>query len=249
MLTSPKKLIILEQVDSTNNYAMAMVQNGVANSGDAVFAHNQTAGKGRRMKAWESNPGENIILTILSEMQWLPVPQQFRLSVAVSLACFHFFSNHIKENIKIKWPNDIFLRDRKAGGILIENVIKGNLWQWAVIGIGLNINQEIFDPENFAATSLRRETGKKYDVIALAAELHSQVINSILRLQNESFHDVLQQYNQHLFRRNESVKLKKGNVAFETTIKSVSSLGDLITQDVIERKFHFDEVEWQLNTR
>ena len=88
------------------------------------------------------------------------------------LGCLDFFSKYIKENVKIKWPNDIFINDRKAGGILIENVIKGNLWQWAVIGIGLNINQENFEKENLKAISLKQITGKNYDVIELAKELH-----------------------------------------------------------------------------
>ena len=95
MSSAAPKLIILESVDSTNNYAMAMTQKGVANSGEAVFAREQTSGKGRRGKAWKSANGENILLTVLAQMQWLPVQQQFRLSVAVALACRDFFSKYI----------------------------------------------------------------------------------------------------------------------------------------------------------
>ncbi|MDQ2864224.1 MAG: biotin--[acetyl-CoA-carboxylase] ligase [Bacteroidota bacterium] len=160
-----KKLIILETVDSTNNYAMGMVQNDSAESGCAVVAKEQTAGRGRRGKEWKSTPSKNIMLSIIAEMQWLPVQQQFQLSMAAALGCLDFFSNYIKENIKIKWPNDIFINDRKAGGILIENVIKGNLWQWAIIGIGININQENFQQEEFNAISLKEITGN--NVIAL----------------------------------------------------------------------------------
>ncbi len=160
MSINSAQLIILESVDSTNNYAMAMVQKGVANSGDAVFAMEQSSGKGRRGKTWKSQRGENILLTVLAQMQWLPVQEQFRLSMAVALACHDFFSQYIKENIKIKWPNDIFINDSKAGGILIENVVKGNLWQWAIIGIGLNINQEDFEKDILKAISLKQITGQ-----------------------------------------------------------------------------------------
>ena len=145
MPVTVQKLSILEKVDSTNNYAMALVQKGEATNGEAVFAKVQTRGKGRRGKTWESQSSENIVLTINTQMQWLPLQQQFQLSIAVALGCFDFFFKYIKENIKIKWPNDIFINDSKAGGILIENVVKGNLWQWAVIGIGLNINQRNFN--------------------------------------------------------------------------------------------------------
>jgi BirA family transcriptional regulator, biotin operon repressor / biotin---[acetyl-CoA-carboxylase] ligase len=177
-------------------------------------------------------------------MQWLAVQHQFHLSAAVALGCFDFVSKYIKENIKIKWPNDIFLNDRKAGGILIENVVKGNLWQWAVIGIGLNINQENFDNE-IKAISLKQITGLNYNVVELAHELLQAVTNRINQLESGVFNQLLYQYNEHLFCRNKKIKLKKGNIVFETKIEKVSSAGELITKDVIERKFKFDEVEWQ----
>jgi BirA family biotin operon repressor/biotin-[acetyl-CoA-carboxylase] ligase len=230
-------------VDSTNNYAMALVQRGEAISGEGIFAREQTAGKGRRGKEWKSQSGENVILTINKQMQWLPVQQQFRLSIAVALGCFDFFSAYIKENIKIKWPNDIFINDRKAGGILIENLVKGNLWQWAIIGIGLNINQENFGNE-IRATSLKQITGIHYDVIELANELLQAVINRINQLKLGEFNNLLYEYNENLFCRNKMVKLKKGNIVFETTIEKISSAGELITKDVMERRFEFDEVEW-----
>lgn len=242
-LTS-KKLIILESVDSTNNYAMAMVQKGEAKNGDAVFAMEQTAGKGRRGKTWKSQSGENIVITIIAQMQWLPVQQQFQLSMAIALGCCDFFSKYIKKSIKIKWPNDIFINDRKAGGILIENVVKGNLWQWAVIGIGLNINQVNFDNDNLKAISLRQITGENYDVIQLSRELQEVVLKRLDTLQSGEFSNLLHEYNENLFCCNQTVRLKKGNIVFETKIEKVSLAGELITKDVMERKFDFDEVEW-----
>jgi len=243
MPATSKKMIILEKVDSTNNYAMALVQKGEAISGQGVFAMEQTAGRGRRGKHWKSQGGENVILTINNQMQWLPVQQQFQLSVAVALACFDLFSGYTKENIKIKWPNDIFLNDRKAGGILIENVIKGNLWQWAVIGIGLNINQENFD-NGIKAISLKQITGINYDVVELAHELIQTVTNRIDQLESGEFTSILSLYNENLFCRNQMVKLKKDNIVFETQIKRISSTGELVTKDAIERRFKFDEIEW-----
>jgi len=244
MTLASKKFIILESVDSTNNYAMAMVQKRVANSGDAVFAMEQTAGKGRRGKTWESQRGENIVLTIIEQMQWVPIHQQFRLSIAVALGCFDFFSKYLKENIKIKWPNDIFINDRKAGGILIENVVKGNLWQWAVIGIGLNINQLNFDNDKIKAISLRQITGETYDVVQLSKELRQSILSRLDKLQSGEFSNLFDEYNENLFCRNQMVRLKKGNIVFETKIQGISEVGELITKDVMERRFGFDEVEW-----
>jgi len=244
MTLASKKFIILESVDSTNNYAMAMVQKRVANSGDAVFAMEQTAGKGRRGKTWESQRGENIVLTIMEQMQWVPMHQQFRLSIAVALGCFDFFSKYLKEKIKIKWPNDIFINDRKAGGILIENVVKGSLWQWSVIGIGLNINQLNFGNDKIKAISLRQITGETYDVVQLSKELHQSILSRLDSLQSGEFSILFDQYNENLFCRNQMVRLKKGNIVFETKIEGISEVGELITMDVMERRFGFDEVEW-----
>jgi len=242
---SPKKFIVLDSIDSTNNYAMAMVQKGQASSGDIIFAKAQTAGRGRRGKVWKSKPGENIMQSLLLEMLWLPVQMQFRLSIAVSLGCLDFFSHKIKENIKIKWPNDIYINDSKAGGILIENVIKGNLWQWAIIGIGLNINQVNFETTLFKANSLKKLTGKNYDVTELAKELSRDILNRIEKLNSGRFNELLDEYNRNLFCRNKVVRLKKGNIVFETKINRVSETGELITSDVIERSFFSDEVSWQ----
>jgi len=244
MSLTSKKLIILESVDSTNNYAMAMVQKGAAKSGDAVFAIEQTAGKGRRGKTWKSKRGDNIILTIMAQMQWLPVQEQFQLSMAIALGCFDFLSKYIKKSIKIKWPNDIFINDRKAGGILIENVIKGNIWQWAVIGIGININQVNFDYDIVKAISLRQITAENYNVIELSRELHEVILKRLEKLQLGEFSNLHHEYNENLFCRNQMVRLKKGNIIFETEIVGISATGELITKDVMERRFGFDEVEW-----
>ena len=246
MLPAPKNFKILETIDSTNNYAMGMVQNGAGYSGDAVFALAQTHGKGRRNKVWKSGERQSILLSIITEMQWLPVLYQFRLSVAVALACHDFVSGYIKENVKIKWPNDIFINDRKAGGILIENAIKGNLWQWSVIGIGLNVNQPNFEKEDLSAISLKQLTGEEYDVVELGKELHKNVLARIDQLQSGDYDKMLESYNANLFARNKKVKLKKGNIVFETVIQNISPSGELIAKDAIERSFGFDEVEWLL---
>ena len=238
------KFIILESVDSTNNYAMALVQKGDANSGDAVFALDQMAGKGRRGKQWESTKGENIILTVITGMEWLSVLNQFQVSVAVALAGYELISRYTTEEIKIKWPNDLFINDRKAGGILIENVIKGQLWQWSIIGIGINVNQEKFQDNIGRATSLNQVNGKLYDPVRLAKELHVIVLEKIEDLQKGHYKKMLATYNTRLFRRHEQVKLKKGPIVFETQIEAVSSSGELITNGAMEQAFKFDEVEW-----
>ena len=147
---------VLDTVDSTNNYAMAQAHAGLAIHGSAWFAKEQTAGKGQRGKQWESRRGENIAISIVFMPTGLRPDQLFMLSVAVSLGCYDFFTAAAGNKTSVKWPNDIFWGDRKAGGILIENIIQGNTWKYAVIGIGININQIEFNPETAPHDSHRR---------------------------------------------------------------------------------------------
>ena len=245
MQPASNSVVILTSVDSTNNYAMGMIRDGVAKHGGAWFSYEQTHGKGRRGKIWKAEKGKNIILSIAVHTSFLTVYQQFFLSMAVSLGCVDFFKKYAGDETKIKWPNDIFWNDRKAGGILIENVVKGNVWQWAVIGIGLNINQTEFKLDTvFTPVSLKQITGKEFDIIELAKELYEAVMKRYEALRNNGFEKMLVEYNQYLFGLHKTIKLKKDNAVFETTIKGVSPQGKLITADTIEREFGFDEVEW-----
>jgi len=260
MPATKPSFIILDSVDSTNNYAMAKVHAGLANHGDAYFTFNQTGGKGQRGKKWHTGNGENIALSIITDPSELHIHEQFKLSAAVAVACVDFFSLFAGTETTIKWPNDIYWRDRKAGGILIENVIghgqhskkkeagtySGAYWKYSVVGIGININQTSFENNLNKAISLKQITGQDFDIILLAQQLHLLVLNSFNQLLTEPFEKILQQYNERLFKRNQAVQLKKGNIVFSTTIKEVTENGQLFTVDLIDNLFDFGEVEWLL---
>ncbi|MBK7884610.1 MAG: hypothetical protein IPJ81_13130 [Chitinophagaceae bacterium] len=145
----------------------------------------------------------------------------------------------------MKWPNDLYWRDRKAGGVLIENIFKGKKWNWAVIGIGININQVLF-PDNINAVSLQQITGNNYDVIEFGKELYGCVMQKLEDIREENFKEILKKYNLYLFKKNCTVLLKKDNARFSTTIKEVNEHGQLVTFDMMERVFNWGEVEWVL---
>lgn len=237
---------ILDTVDSTNNYAMAKVHAGMAGHGMAWFAREQTAGKGQRGKNWKTEPGKNITMSLVLQPEQLNAGQQFYLSAAIALACFDFFSGYAGQETKIKWPNDLFWRDRKAGGVLIENVFHGKKWKWAVVGIGININQSKFDRSIKKPVSLKQITGKESDAIALAKELHGLLMNTVDGLDARSYGALIERYNKQLFKLNEKIVLKKGNERFETVVKGVSRQGRLLTASPAEQEFDFGEVEWVL---
>ncbi len=237
---------ILDTVDSTNNYAMARVKAGMASHGMAWLAHEQTAGKGQRGKGWETQPGKNIAMSIVFQPEFLDARQQFYLSATIALVCFEFFSGYAGDETKIKWPNDLFWRDRKAGGVLIENVFHGKKWKWAIVGIGININQVNFGKAVKNPVSLKQITGKEFDTVALAKELYALLMKKIPELSVKSFDKILEDYNTHLYKLNKNVLLKKEDSIFETVIKAVSAEGKLLTVDEADREFDFGEVEWGL---
>jgi BirA family transcriptional regulator, biotin operon repressor / biotin---[acetyl-CoA-carboxylase] ligase len=237
---------ILDTVDSTNNYAMAKLRAGMAKHGMAVFARQQTAGKGQRGKTWQTQPGQNIALSLVLKAGTLRTGQQFYLSMCIALAVNDFIKHHAGSDTTIKWPNDLYWRDRKAGGILIETVFKGTVWKWAVVGIGININQTRFNKLLPNPVSLSQITGKTYDVIELAKLLYGFVMKRVEGLATIKINTIAQEYNSNLYKLNQTVKLKKANAVFKTTIKGVSSLGQLHTADTMERQFDFGEVKWVL---
>jgi BirA family transcriptional regulator, biotin operon repressor / biotin---[acetyl-CoA-carboxylase] ligase len=235
---------ILETVDSTNNYAMREVQEGKARHGNAYFTLSQTAGKGQRGKSWSANPGENIILSVVIEPSRLILSEQFMLSITIALACCDLFNEFDAGEFSIKWPNDLYWRDRKAGGILIENILQGTHWQFSVAGIGINVNQTAFSPHLPNPVSLKQITGRHFDILDLARKLCGHIQHRLNRLQEEPSETLLQEYNALLYRKQQTVKLKKENIVFETFIRGVNMQGKLMTKAAMEQEFNWGEVEW-----
>jgi len=237
---------ILDTVDSTNNYAMAQIHAGKAKHGMLWFTHAQTAGKGQRGKYWATESGKNIAMSLVLAPGQLSITHQFHLSALVALASFEFFFTYAGEETKIKWPNDLFWRDRKAGGILIENIYQGKVWKWAVVGIGININQTKFENTLINPVSLKQITGTHFEPVELAKDLYARLMKKLAEQDQDSGKKIMQNYNTHLYKLNEKITLKKDVTKFKTVIKYVSDDGHLITLDAMEREFDFGEVEWVL---
>lgn len=237
--------IELQSVDSTNNYARQLINDGMAHHGAAIFAHEQFAGKGQRSKTWITEKNANIALSVIIKPSPLQIDQQFQLSICIAAAACAFFQKYAGDETKIKWPNDLYWRDRKAGGILIENIISANgNWSWSVVGIGINVNQTSFSPELKNPVSLKQITGKSFDPVMLAKELCSTFENYFQQLINGQFENIYSSYLNHLYKKNEKVKLKQGSKIFEAIIKNVSPSGKLIVQHAIEEEFTLGEIEW-----
>ena len=188
-------LIELSTIDSTNIYAMAQIKAGLAKSGSCYTADFQTNGKGQHGRVWESSKGQNLLCSYILELNtldalknWTPA-DQIGFSAAIALGARAFFAAFAGSETKIKKPNDIYFSDRKAGGILIENLVRGQEWTWTVIGIGMNINQSAFSSAavnkvSSNPISLQEITNKSWDVKQMQQHLSEAL--------NDAIHDWLQ---------------------------------------------------------
>ena len=235
----------LHTVDSTNNYAMGLVHAGMAQHGMAVFAHEQTRGRGQRQKEWLSSGQNNVALSLILQPGGLKISEAFLVSKTVATAAALFFGNYANGVVCIKWPNDIYWNDRKAGGILIENVVQGSQWKWAVAGIGINVNQTDFGELAGKAVSLKQITGTVFEPVRLAREL-SEFVEGQFQVMLEDPVRITATYHRFLYKRDQRIKLRKGPAVFEALIKEVNDEGQLIAEHAIEEKFAVGEVEWVL---
>ncbi|MGE9311740.1 biotin--[acetyl-CoA-carboxylase] ligase [Niabella sp. CJ426] len=246
-------VIELLSIDSTNNYALSLLKQAdlterqeTLQHGSAVFAHEQYAGKGQRGKTWQSHKGENVHLSVVLNPEKIGLHQQFSLVACVALAVRTVFERYAKSDIAIKWPNDIYFSNRKACGILIENIISGRDWKWAVAGIGMNINQVDFsEVTDRQPVSLRQITGKSFDCLPIACELRDEVLQ---RYDQADMTQLMTEYNRFLYKKDETVFFEKEGNRFAGVVKGVLPDGKLQVQvDTVMLSFDFGEVQWLIH--
>ena len=249
-------LIELSSIDSTNIYAISQIMEDMAVSGSCYRADFQTHGKGQQGKVWDSNKGENLLCSYVLSLSSLKkakelaetgtLSNQFGLSVAVSLAVSDFFSALAGEETKIKWPNDLYWRDRKAGGILIENKIRGAEWTWSIMGIGINVNQTQFNTAQGRPVSLKQITGKSFEINKLLHQLSSALTNRVNEWLLGQFETMLAEYNERLFMKGQEVKFKSNHIHFLAEVVGVNKEGKLLVNNGIEQSYNFGEIIWEI---
>ena len=163
---------IIEECESTN-----AALDRTAAHGEALLALTQTAGRGQRGNTWEAAPRQNITMSIMLRPEALPVSRQFEVSEAVALGVVDLLDELGIDGAKVKWPNDIYVGDKKICGILIENSLSGKMIARSIAGIGLNVNQTEFLSGAPNPVSLSQLTGRGYDVCEVAARLAECVLN------------------------------------------------------------------------
>jgi BirA family transcriptional regulator, biotin operon repressor / biotin---[acetyl-CoA-carboxylase] ligase len=241
-----KPFIELLTVESTNNYAMGLARAGMAQHGTVAFTHEQTKGKGQRSKEWLAAKGQNITMSAVFEPVDLPSSELFSFNMMVAVSIQALLSKYIEDDIKIKWPNDIYWRDRKAAGVLIENIWQAGEWKFAIVGIGINVNQTNFGDLGTKAVSLKQVTGTEMDCVALAKEL-CELLEEKYELLVTAPSRIMYQYKANLYKLQQQIKLRKDQFLFEAKFKDVNNKGQMVVQHSVEEEFNVGEIEWIIN--
>ena len=157
--------IRLTSVDSTNNFAAKLINDGIAEHGSVILAENQTNCRGQRGSEWQSQKAKNILTSFIFQFETLDPEFLFRINAFVSIALIDFLDSY-GIDAQIKWPNDIMVNSNKICGILIENKLAGNTLAYSIAGFGLNVNQIEFDRLN-NVTSMFLEKNQEFDLDTL----------------------------------------------------------------------------------
>jgi BirA family biotin operon repressor/biotin-[acetyl-CoA-carboxylase] ligase len=238
-------IVRLDVTDSTNNYANRQIREIGLSEGTVFLAYEQTSGRGQQKNVWESEPGQNLLFSIVLHPDFLEIRRQFMLSKVVTLGIYKALNKYV-DSLKIKWPNDIYAGNQKLGGILIENSIMSGLLKSSVVGIGLNINQTVFYSDAPNPVSLQLLTNQHYECEIILSEILSG-INWYYALLRNGQEDVIdQEFISVLYRLNERYFYKAEDEIFEGEIIGVNEIGQLLIRnndgEVLE--FHFKEVEF-----
>jgi BirA family biotin operon repressor/biotin-[acetyl-CoA-carboxylase] ligase len=242
-----QNLITLKEVDSTNNF----LKNTLSNSkplpeGTVIMAESQYAGRGQQQNGWHSENGKNLTFSLLLTPSFLAIANQFDLTRAVSLGVYDALNPLLGNNLKIKWPNDIYYGDKKLGGMLIENLLQGTQIKQSVIGIGLNINQVDFPPNIPNPTSVKQILHRDYDILAILSEICNNIEGWYLKLKAGQTLAVREAYLNRLYWLNEEHAFKSDGRVFNGKVKNVKNNGLLVVQHNVDTElaYNFKEIEF-----
>ncbi len=244
-----KVLIKKDLIDSSNNYAKQLLSNSKPIEGTAILTDFQSEGRGQRDNVWQSNPSENITLSIILYPN-IKTEQYFLLNEMISIGIRDALVNYLPEaNVEIKWPNDILVNKKKIAGILIENNIFNGVIVSSVIGIGVNVNQITFR-KSIVATSLKLILQKEVSIEKLIESLFSSIEHAyLLGKRNVAF--IKSTYCQFLYGYRNQIEVK--HVETDMTLKGqIDAIGEdgILDFLTIENKhyfFSFKEIKFLLN--
>ena len=240
-------IIKLNAIDSTNSYLKELALKKDLENFTVAVAKHQTSGRGQMGTNWISDYDKNLTFSMLVKFDALEVSHQFYSSMAVAIGVLEVLKKQIENKVCIKWPNDILAEGDKVAGILIENVLKGNNIKHSIIGIGLNVNQELFPNDIGNVSSLKLLLGKNIKNDELLVQLIQSITLFMAHVENNEFETLKNIYYKNLYKFNETaIFIDNLNEKFEGKIVGVEESGKLLVETSHKkiRKFNLKEIKF-----
>ena len=239
------RLIHLSETDSTNKALRTFSEKENLPSGSIVLADFQTAGRGQRDNTWESEAGKNLTFSILFRPADVPANMPFVISEMSSLSVKYTLDKYIS-GITVKWPNDIYYKDRKIVGTLIENTILQGKISQSIIGIGINVNQIEFRSNAPNPVSMFQITGESFDLMTIMEEFRLTFMEQSERLNNKQFDSIHKEYLNSIYRKNGYHQYRDAAGVFDAEIHNIEPDGHIVLKraDNTFSRYAFKEVSF-----
>ena len=232
------------ELSSTNEEALRRIAEGRAGEGMVFITHHQLHGKGAGQNHWESEPDKNLTFSLVLEPRFMEPSAQFVITEMVSLALFDVVKQSLgEEHLSIKWPNDLYYKDEKLAGILIQNRVVGNQIDFSVIGVGLNVNQKVFYSDAPNPVSMANISGKEEDLTGLLHDFLEKFSHYYEKIKKDIY-ALEPAYLSHLYHFDEWHVYKEAAGEFTAKITGIDAYGRLLLTDDNgnRRKYGFKEV-------
>lgn len=234
------KIVKVDAIESTNTFLKEMCRHEFVENFTVIVAKNQTQGKGQMGAAWAVEPGKNLTFSVLVRLDDFRLEDQFYVSKAIAISLKNTLVKFLPNKIAVKWPNDIMADNKKIAGVLIENTVKNQKLSYAVVGVGLNVNQVDFDalPN---ATSMKNLTNREFDLDHVLHELLDELRLQIQTLEAKNFQSIAKNYLGSLYKYDVPAMFTDyGDNRFMGKICGISSKGKLQIEVENESILEFD---------
>jgi BirA family biotin operon repressor/biotin-[acetyl-CoA-carboxylase] ligase len=237
----------LKETDSTNRFLQSLARREDLPSGSIVLADCQTSGRGQGSSRWESEAGMNLTCSVFLKPDSLPASRFFSISEAASLSVRNTLAQFTGD-VTVKWPNDIYCKDAKISGILIENMLSDGFISESIIGTGININQTCF-ANGLNATSLAIAGNRTFSIPEILACFRREFSLQCERLKNRRFDGIHRDYLSFIYRKSGCYKYRDSGGVFEAHILDVEPDGTLVLRRAngAVSKYAFKEVEFMFS--
>jgi len=220
------KIIKLDAIDSTNDWLKEKFLQGNCIEGDLVWVNDQTNGRGQRDNRWISAPGKNLTFSLFKVFGKLLIRDQFLINCSVTLAILMALKEINIPDLSLKWPNDILSGNKKIGGVLIENFVRGERFSGTIVGVGLNVNQDNFDlfPK---ASSILMLTQKEQHLDELLKRILEKFNDFFEQCKSENKIELINQYQANLYMKDQWVVFENSDSTLKGKIKGINSKGKI----------------------